>query len=103
MENENKEMEQPQGITTFDETEFFDKEILPKLEELLKLCNERRIPILIHAIKANSEEYSTACHMVSIKKRNGQSVADLASCSKILNGKKSLLKSLALKMLAEKE
>lgn len=102
MENENKEMEQQTKVETFDETEFFDKEILPKLEELLKLCHERRIPILIHAIKENREEGATACHMASVNNRNGQSVADLASCSKILTGKKNHLKSFALMMLAEK-
>lgn len=103
MENENKDMEHPQKIETFDEREFFDKEIFPKLEELLKLCHERRIPILIHAIKENREEGATACHMASVNSRNGQAVADLASCSKILTDKKNPLKSLALMMLADKE
>jgi hypothetical protein len=103
MENENKEMEQPQGIETFNETEFFDNEISPKLEELLKLCHARRIPILIHAIKEIREDRSTSCHLSSINNRNGQAVADLASCSKILSGKKNPLKSLALMMLAERE
>lgn len=105
MENENKEnkeMEQPQGIDTFDESEFFDKEIFPKLEEILKLCHAKRIPILIHAIKQVGEKGATSCHLASINNRNGHPVADLASCSKILSSKGNVLKSFALMMLAEK-
>lgn len=103
MDSENKEMEQPQKIDTFDETEFFDKEIFPKMEEIFKLCHSKRIPVVMHAIKQVGEKGATSCHLASINNRNGQTVADLMSCAKILSGKKNVLKSLALMMLAEKE
>lgn len=103
MENENKETEQPQGIETFDEVEFFDKEILPKMKEVLELCRSRRIPVLMNAIKSVQENGCQACLISAIDNRNGQAVADLASISKILKGKKRIEKSLVLKAMADME
>lgn len=101
MENENKETELE--LETFDEVEFFDKEIQPKMLEVLELCRSRRIPVLMNAIKKVSEDGCQVCHISAIDNRNGQGVSDLACVSKILAGKKHYGKSMVLKAMAAAE
>lgn len=101
MENENKEMESPQGIECFDESEFFDKELYPKMQEIFNLCKERRIPLLIHAIRRIDEGGHSICQLSTVQDRNGGGVADLICCAKILSGKPHPLKSLGLRVLSE--
>lgn len=100
MENENNE--QQGKIETFDEREFFMAEIYPKMEELLKLCHERGIPILMFAIHKQTEEGFDSAVLSSVNNRNGQAVHDLSNCAKILSSPMNFFKSFILKMLAVK-
>jgi hypothetical protein len=94
--------EQQEQIMVFDESEFFLKEIAPKMEEILKQCHERGIPILMCAIHQHTKKGYKLENMSAINNRNGQAVHDLSNCSKILSSPPSIAKSIALQIMAEK-
>ena len=101
METENKELELK--LETFNEKEFFAKEVLPKMKEVLELCRSRRIPVLMHAITAVEEDGHTASHISYIENRNGQAVFDLANIVEILKSNLNVAKSMMLSAMASAE
>lgn len=59
MENENKENKeqgQEMEFDTWNEMQFYDENIVPKIREIAELCNQRKIPYLFHVHYSHDEK-----------------------------------------------
>lgn len=88
MENENKENKQ-QGqemeFDTWDETQFYEENIVPKLKEIAELCDQRKIPLLFHIHYSQNEENSgVGTHCTVFGKKSIQT-NKIGACGVILS------------------
>ena len=87
-ENEKK------NIEVWDETKFYDAEIVPLLNQIVEKCESRNIPHLLHFQYVRDEE-SIGCGLINnvcLKTRGKTShAANMIVCASILDGKSDFI------------
>lgn len=87
-------VEQENTEKTWDEQKYYEDVIIPKLKELVELCETRKIPHLFALIFSNDEEKSGACHIFNGHERSG--IDRLGCASAVFDGENMLAGELKL-------
>lgn len=84
MEDENKKQEMT--VDTWNEEQFYEENIIPKIKEISELCKSRKIPCLLHVHYSHDAEGQTGIgtHAACYGRESIQT-AKIGACGRILS------------------
>eukprot|EP00831_Metopus_contortus_P035668 TRINITY_DN28394_c0_g1_i1.p1 TRINITY_DN28394_c0_g1~~TRINITY_DN28394_c0_g1_i1.p1 ORF type:complete len:120 (-),score=27.93 TRINITY_DN28394_c0_g1_i1:57-416(-) len=75
---------------TWTEEEFYDKEIIPLIRELVEKCQSRKIPFFMHIVYADDEKKVTAGSFLNTCGRKGEHIKKMATYANIITGNRDV-------------
>lgn len=103
MENENKDKVQSteMEMDTWNEEQFYEENIVPKLKEIMELCDSRKIPYLLHVHYRDNPECCGVGLLFNANEKKSQHNLAAISCANILKKDNGIMEQLFLKAIAE--